>query len=204
MLKTLGLKRTLSISLTLFSTWNTGVQNLSNLSKEIRLSYQHRMPFQGVHFVSGKTYLLHPKCHIIGEKCTDLNDCWFCSQLDANGELLIRNAQLKHAGRYTCTAQTIVDNSSASADLVVRGKSFSILKLQSQKYSTCINMYNFLVSLAQILIYLVSWFLKIASHPCLRMIYARQVVNNTDFVCLTNYMSSRNLHHIPPTKCLCL
>uniref|UniRef100_A0A8C2NQU1 Contactin-1 n=1 Tax=Capra hircus TaxID=9925 RepID=A0A8C2NQU1_CAPHI len=35
--------------------------------------------------------------------------------------LLIRNAQLKHAGRYTCTAQTIVDNSSASADLVVRG-----------------------------------------------------------------------------------
>ncbi|MEJ1271337.1 hypothetical protein NN561_002173 [Cricetulus griseus] len=40
--------------------------------------------------------------------------------LDANGELLIRNAQLKHAGRYTCTAQTIVDNSSASADLVVR------------------------------------------------------------------------------------
>uniref|UniRef100_A0A2K5MUF5 Neural cell surface protein F3 n=1 Tax=Cercocebus atys TaxID=9531 RepID=A0A2K5MUF5_CERAT len=41
--------------------------------------------------------------------------------LDSNGELLIRNAQLKHAGRYTCTAQTIVDNSSASADLVVRG-----------------------------------------------------------------------------------
>ncbi|EHB08407.1 Contactin-1 [Heterocephalus glaber] len=41
--------------------------------------------------------------------------------LDANGELLIRNAQLRHAGRYTCTAQTIVDNSSASADLVVRG-----------------------------------------------------------------------------------
>ncbi|XP_038625869.1 contactin-1 isoform X2 [Tachyglossus aculeatus] len=41
--------------------------------------------------------------------------------IDANGELIIKNAQLKHAGRYTCTAQTIVDNSSASADLVVRG-----------------------------------------------------------------------------------
>uniref|UniRef100_A0A8D0GZF7 Contactin-1 n=1 Tax=Sphenodon punctatus TaxID=8508 RepID=A0A8D0GZF7_SPHPU len=38
-----------------------------------------------------------------------------------NGELLIKNAQLRHAGRYTCTAQSIVDNSSASADLVVRG-----------------------------------------------------------------------------------
>uniref|UniRef100_A0A8C2NTL8 Contactin-1 n=1 Tax=Capra hircus TaxID=9925 RepID=A0A8C2NTL8_CAPHI len=45
----------------------------------------------------------------------------FMVRLDSNGELLIRNAQLKHAGRYTCTAQTIVDNSSASADLVVRG-----------------------------------------------------------------------------------
>ncbi|XP_076863304.1 contactin-1a [Brachyhypopomus gauderio] len=36
-------------------------------------------------------------------------------------ELLIRNTQLKHAGRYTCTAQTPVDNVTASADLVVRG-----------------------------------------------------------------------------------
>lgn len=36
-------------------------------------------------------------------------------------ELVIKNVQLKHAGRYTCTAQSIVDNSSASADLVVRG-----------------------------------------------------------------------------------
>uniref|UniRef100_A0A7M4ERE2 Contactin 1 n=1 Tax=Crocodylus porosus TaxID=8502 RepID=A0A7M4ERE2_CROPO len=39
----------------------------------------------------------------------------------SNGELLIKNVQLRHAGRYICTAQTIVDNSSASADLVVRG-----------------------------------------------------------------------------------
>uniref|UniRef100_UPI003AACDCA7 contactin-1a-like n=1 Tax=Centroberyx gerrardi TaxID=166262 RepID=UPI003AACDCA7 len=39
----------------------------------------------------------------------------------SNGELLIKNAQLKHAGRYTCTAQTPVDNVTASAHLVVRG-----------------------------------------------------------------------------------
>ncbi|KAM9807942.1 contactin-1a [Neosynchiropus ocellatus] len=38
-----------------------------------------------------------------------------------NGELLIKNAELKHAGKYTCTAQTIVDNATASANLVVRG-----------------------------------------------------------------------------------
>lgn len=87
------------------------------------------IPFNGAHFGRGKPYLLYPKCHIIGEDCSGVNDCYFCSQLDSNGELLIRNAQLKHAGRYTCTAQTIVDNSSASADLVVRGKSFNIFKL---------------------------------------------------------------------------
>ncbi|XP_019934949.1 contactin-1a-like [Paralichthys olivaceus] len=39
----------------------------------------------------------------------------------SNGELLIKNAQLKHAGRYSCTAQTPVDNITASAHLVVRG-----------------------------------------------------------------------------------
>ncbi|XP_031712628.1 contactin-1a isoform X2 [Anarrhichthys ocellatus] len=39
----------------------------------------------------------------------------------SNGELLIKNLQLKHAGRYTCTAQTPIDNVTASAHLVVRG-----------------------------------------------------------------------------------
>ncbi|CAG08665.1 unnamed protein product, partial [Tetraodon nigroviridis] len=38
----------------------------------------------------------------------------------SNGALLIKNAQLKHAGRYTCTAQTPIDNVAASAHLVVR------------------------------------------------------------------------------------
>ncbi|XP_061577050.1 contactin-1a [Cololabis saira] len=39
----------------------------------------------------------------------------------SNGELLIKNAQLRLAGRYTCTAQTPVDNVTVSAHLVVRG-----------------------------------------------------------------------------------
>uniref|UniRef100_A0A667WN09 Contactin 1 n=1 Tax=Myripristis murdjan TaxID=586833 RepID=A0A667WN09_9TELE len=39
----------------------------------------------------------------------------------SNGELLIKNTQLKHAGRYSCTAQTPLDNVTASAQLVVRG-----------------------------------------------------------------------------------
>lgn len=38
------------------------------------------------------------------------------------GDLLIVNAQLSHAGMYTCTAQTVVDSALASAKLVVRGK----------------------------------------------------------------------------------
>lgn len=39
----------------------------------------------------------------------------------SNGELLIRNVQLKHAGTYSCTAQTPVDNVTASASVLVRG-----------------------------------------------------------------------------------
>lgn len=48
-----------------------------------------------------------------------------CSAQNGNsdGELLIKNVQLKHAGRYTCTAQTPVDNVTVSAQLVVRGES---------------------------------------------------------------------------------
>uniref|UniRef100_A0A8C1XQU1 Contactin 1 n=1 Tax=Cyprinus carpio TaxID=7962 RepID=A0A8C1XQU1_CYPCA len=42
--------------------------------------------------------------------------------LDLNcKKLLISNTQLRHAGRYSCTAQTPVDNVTASAELVVRG-----------------------------------------------------------------------------------
>uniref|UniRef100_A0A1A8PDR6 Contactin 2 n=4 Tax=Nothobranchius rachovii TaxID=451742 RepID=A0A1A8PDR6_9TELE len=37
------------------------------------------------------------------------------------GDLLIVNAKLSQAGTFTCTAQTVVDNASASAKLVVRG-----------------------------------------------------------------------------------
>lgn len=44
----------------------------------------------------------------------------------SNAKLLIKNAQLKHAGRYTCTAKTHVDNTSASAHLVVRGELWAI------------------------------------------------------------------------------
>ncbi|XP_056091364.1 contactin-1a [Rhinichthys klamathensis goyatoka] len=39
----------------------------------------------------------------------------------SSSELLISNAQLRHAGRYACTAQTPVDNVTAAAELVVRG-----------------------------------------------------------------------------------
>uniref|UniRef100_A0A1A8EE95 Contactin 1 n=1 Tax=Nothobranchius kadleci TaxID=1051664 RepID=A0A1A8EE95_NOTKA len=39
----------------------------------------------------------------------------------SNSKLLIKNVQLKHAGHYTCTANTQVDNITASAHLVVRG-----------------------------------------------------------------------------------
>ncbi|XP_048866322.1 contactin 1b isoform X1 [Brienomyrus brachyistius] len=40
---------------------------------------------------------------------------------ESSGELWIKNVQLRHTGRYSCTAQTIVDNSTAWADLIVNG-----------------------------------------------------------------------------------
>ncbi|XP_063308238.1 contactin-2 [Pelobates fuscus] len=40
---------------------------------------------------------------------------------EAVGDLHIINAQLKHAGKYTCTAQTVVDLASASGSLLIRG-----------------------------------------------------------------------------------
>lgn len=39
----------------------------------------------------------------------------------SEGELLIKNVQLKHAGNYSCTVQTRVDNVTTSAHLLVRG-----------------------------------------------------------------------------------
>uniref|UniRef100_A0A8C8SDJ6 Contactin-3 n=1 Tax=Pelusios castaneus TaxID=367368 RepID=A0A8C8SDJ6_9SAUR len=43
------------------------------------------------------------------------------STKEAIGDLAIRNTQLRHSGRYTCTAQTVVDSASESAMLIVRG-----------------------------------------------------------------------------------
>ncbi|KAK3544907.1 hypothetical protein QTP86_029244, partial [Hemibagrus guttatus] len=41
---------------------------------------------------------------------------------ESSGHLLIKNIQVGHAGHYTCTAQTIVDNATASANVNVKGR----------------------------------------------------------------------------------
>lgn len=41
---------------------------------------------------------------------------------DGTGDLRIKNVQIWHEGRYTCTAQTVVDNDTAYADLKVVGR----------------------------------------------------------------------------------
>lgn len=63
--------------------------------------------------------------------------CCFVQNGSSNGELLIKNAQLKHAGRYTCTAQTPIDNVTASAHLVVRGESW-VVQLQYTYAYSCV------------------------------------------------------------------
>ncbi|CAL8403311.1 unnamed protein product [Arctogadus glacialis] len=37
------------------------------------------------------------------------------------GDLMVRNVQLKHSGKYVCMVHTVVDSVSAAADLIVRG-----------------------------------------------------------------------------------
>uniref|UniRef100_A0A8C5G6U8 Contactin 2 n=1 Tax=Gouania willdenowi TaxID=441366 RepID=A0A8C5G6U8_GOUWI len=74
------------------------------------------------------------QCHASHDPTMDLTFTWALNgvllDLDRNtgpyqreniGDLLIANAQLSQAGVYTCTAQTVVDSSSALAKLVVRG-----------------------------------------------------------------------------------
>ncbi|KAA0712789.1 Contactin-4 Brain-derived immunoglobulin superfamily protein 2 [Triplophysa tibetana] len=39
----------------------------------------------------------------------------------SSGDLMIRNVQLKHSGKYVCMVNTVVDSVSAAADLIVRG-----------------------------------------------------------------------------------
>ncbi|KAK3575085.1 hypothetical protein QTP86_019738, partial [Hemibagrus guttatus] len=39
----------------------------------------------------------------------------------ASGDLMLRNIQLKHSGKYVCIVHTMVDSVSAAADLIVRG-----------------------------------------------------------------------------------
>lgn len=38
------------------------------------------------------------------------------------GDLMIRNIQLNHAGKYVCIVNTDVESLSAAADLIVKGK----------------------------------------------------------------------------------
>lgn len=44
-------------------------------------------------------------------------------QQHSAGDIMIRNIQLRHAGKYTCAVQTKVDSISIAVDLVVRGES---------------------------------------------------------------------------------
>lgn len=56
---------------------------------------------------------------------------------------MIRNIQLRHAGKYTCAVQTKVDSISIAVDLVVRGEpqhsSFAFATLQFKTKKTRLN-----------------------------------------------------------------
>lgn len=41
---------------------------------------------------------------------------------DSVGDLMIRNIQLNHSGKYLCTVKTTLESLSADGDIIVRGK----------------------------------------------------------------------------------
>ncbi|KAM3935364.1 contactin-2 isoform 2-T2 [Leptodactylus fuscus] len=78
------------------------------------------------------------QCHASHDPTMDLTFTWELDGMPINfekeeehyqkvsgdesvGDLHIINTKLRHAGKYTCTAQTVVDRASASAFLLVRG-----------------------------------------------------------------------------------
>lgn len=53
--------------------------------------------------------------------CPDLPPRCPRAQKETVGDLTILNAQLRHGGKYTCMAQTVVDSASKEATVLVRG-----------------------------------------------------------------------------------
>lgn len=52
------------------------------------------------------------------------------------GDLMIRNIQLNHAGKYVCIVNTDVESLSAAADLIVKGKKMHL------ELTDILRMYN--------------------------------------------------------------
>lgn len=50
---------------------------------------------------------------------------------------MIRNIQLRHAGKYTCAVQTKVDSVSIATDVVVRGEWSAFFSVFQVKKSYC-------------------------------------------------------------------
>uniref|UniRef100_A0A669D359 Contactin 1 n=1 Tax=Oreochromis niloticus TaxID=8128 RepID=A0A669D359_ORENI len=90
---------------------NTDVKVGENTSMQCAASHDQSLDITFIWSLDGRVIDLHKDSQHY-ERTTNGS---------SNGELLIKNVQLKHAGQYTCTAQTPVDNITASAHLVVRG-----------------------------------------------------------------------------------
>uniref|UniRef100_A0A8C3KUF8 Contactin 2 n=2 Tax=Scolopacidae TaxID=8917 RepID=A0A8C3KUF8_9CHAR len=94
--------------------WTKGTELLINSSRRPDLMTKAFLSLSPISLKSASA----GNCQIVF-KCSPR--CLFSMQKEAIGDLSIFNAQLKHSGRYTCTAQTVVDSASESATLTVRG-----------------------------------------------------------------------------------
>uniref|UniRef100_A0AAR2LWV6 Contactin 4 n=1 Tax=Pygocentrus nattereri TaxID=42514 RepID=A0AAR2LWV6_PYGNA len=73
-------------------------------------------------------------CQVTHDPTLELKFTWFFNEQlihfgshggyfekHSSGDIMIRNIQMRHAGKYTCAVQTKVDSSSIATDLIVRG-----------------------------------------------------------------------------------
>ncbi|KAJ3586281.1 hypothetical protein NHX12_012681 [Muraenolepis orangiensis] len=85
-------------------------------------------------------------CHVSHDATLELKFTWFFNEqlihfgthggyfekvgTRSAGDIMIRNIQLRHAGKYTCAVQTKVDSVSIATDVVVRGPPAPPVELQ--------------------------------------------------------------------------
>uniref|UniRef100_A0A8B9RJ56 Contactin 4 n=1 Tax=Astyanax mexicanus TaxID=7994 RepID=A0A8B9RJ56_ASTMX len=92
-------------------------------------------------------------CQVTHDPTLELKFTWFFNEQlihfgthggyfekHSSGDIMIRNIQMRHAGKYTCAVQTKVDSSSIATDLIVRGGVCSFASSWSHRFGDLLSL----------------------------------------------------------------